>query len=378
MGYGLVSSHLTSIYIMGGVTAIPSYKGLNLRLVHNPHFWGIIASIAAVGFIYYNTFPYNERFPWLLDIMVFEFKNTLNGSFLLIPFLYTAIVFGWRGSFVVWLVCIVVILPRITFLTFTPERLFTNILFLVSPLLIVSIITIERNWRKKQRYVLAEREVERQAFVLQVFKAQDEERERIARELHDDTLQTLLVVANRAQDLLSYYDDNSQAVQERAHAEWIRDNVLNITEDLRRLTLDLRPSILDNMGLVPALRWLVDRLARESSINVHLAIEGEIRSLGSQNNTVIFRLCQEALNNVRRHSEATRVWVNLAFGPESLRITIRDNGKGFTLLDDISDYAYGQKFGLVGIQQRVLSIKGTCDINSSINKGTVVSVLLGY
>ena len=135
------------------------------------------------------------------------------------------------------------------------SSLMTNITALLMPFLVVSIVAFELKWRRKDRKIFAEREVERQVYIAKVLESQENERRRIAQELHDDTIQTLLVIANRAEALIPSGDDGIGEV--RRNAEWIRDTTLEAVEGLRRASLDLRPSILDDLGLVPALRWLV-------------------------------------------------------------------------------------------------------------------------
>jgi two-component system sensor histidine kinase DegS len=216
-------------------------------------------------------------------------------------------------------------------------------------------------------------EKERQVYMSQIFKAQEDERRRIARELHDDTIQELLVIANRAQTLVSG-DGNETTVGMRERAEWIRDAILHLLENLRRLSLDLRPSVLDDIGLVPALRLMVDHLNQEDEINTKMVVQGTEKKLRPEAEVTIFRIVQEALNNVRRHAKATEAVVALKFAPECLEIMVKDNGKGFSLNETIRNLTAEGKLGLIGMQQRAQLINSTFNIYSQPGKGTLVSI----
>ena len=169
-------------------------------------------------------------------------------------------------------------------------------------------------------------------------------------------------------------DGNETTVQKREHAEWVRDAVLQLLEDVRRLSLDLRPSVLDDIGLVPALRWLTDHLNQEGGIETKIAVYGAERKLSSEIEVTTFRIVQEALNNARRHSKATEAIVTLEFAPESLEITVRDNGDGFSLSETIGKLATEGKLGLIGMQQRAQFLHGALHISSRPGEGTSVSI----
>jgi len=156
----------------------------------------------------------------------------------------------------------------------------------------------------------------------------------------------------------------------------IRETIVQIVEDLRRLCFDLRPAILDTMGLLPALNWLIDKVRQECNIKTSLVINSETRSLRPEDDVIIFRVIQEALNNIRKHSEATKAAVILNYKPMQLEIAIKDNGKGFIVPKEISTYSTDGKLGLVGVRQRTRALGGAFNIQSEIGKGTVVLVEL--
>ena len=341
------------------------------RIIHNIHFWIIIAVIAVITVIYY---AWQDWFPWFWGFYFFEYKNDMLGSLFLIPFIYASLVFWWRGSLIVWLISVVVTVPRLIHYSPTLESFIRNITLPVVPLTVVLLIALELKWRETQRKIVVEREEERQVYMSQIFKAQEDERQRIAQELHDDTTQELMVIANRAQKLVS--GKIPVTPEAREYGKSIRDAALQLSEEIRRLSRDLRPSILDNVGLVPAIRWLVDRLNEEEMIDGKVVLKGIERDFGSELEVTIFRIVQEALNNVRRHSQATQVLVIVEFSPESVKIVVNDNGKGFILNKTAGDLAAEGKLGIIGMQQRSQFLNSTFEIHSQVGKGTSVSMII--
>ncbi len=339
--------------------------------IYDPHSWAIVVIIAALAALYY-AWPWPTWDFWFRRFAITEYVYDIIGSLFLIPIVYASIIYWWRGALVTWSLSITVMLPLL--ISFSPDSasLVRNVAFLSFPALLVAIITLELKWREKERKTLAEREAERQAYMSQILHAQEDERRRIAQELHDDTTQTLLAVANRAQALVSGdYDDASKL---RDQAKWIRDTLLQLSEDVRRLSLSLRPGILDNMGLIPALRWLVESTNIQDNLDTKLYIKGLERQLDSGTEVIIFRMLQEALNNVRRHSKATEAVVTLEFAPESLKIVVTDNGEGFTLPETVDSLTAKGKLGLLGIQERAKLLHGTMAIVSRPGVGTKLTI----
>jgi len=335
----------------------------------------IVAGLTALYYVYFYTDidAYGDWREWLWHLEVFEFRNDLNGGLFYLPFLYAALMFWWRGVLITWLVSMVLMLPHIIDYSSDIASLLSNIFFLLVPLMIVSFISLEMKWREKERSTLAEREGDRQVYMSQIFKAQENERQRIAQELHDDTTQSLLVIANRVQSLVA-----DECIGNHPHlkenAEWVRDAILSVSEDMRRLSLDLRPAILDNLGLIPALRWLVNRLMQEGEIDAKIVIRGDDRKLNLETEVIIFRIVQEALNNIRRHSGATKAVVVFEFAPDTIRLKVRDNGKGFHLPQTIGNLPSRGKLGIIGMLQRSKLLNGTFDISSEPGKGTTVVI----
>ena len=347
------------------------FRSLELdKMIRSFHFWIIIALLVIITLVYYE---WQDWFPWFWRYFLFEFKNRIIGVPFIIPILYASIVFWWRGSLIVWLLSAAPMLPRLIYYSPHWESLLRNIAFSFVPLTIVLIIALELRWKDRQRELMVEREKERQIYMAQIFKAQEDERRRIAQELHDGTTQELLVIANHAQALVSEMGGTT-IKKMRKQTGWIRDAVLQVSEGVRRLSFDLRPSILDDVGLVPALRWLADRLNQESEIDTKVVVKGTVRKLRSETEVTIFRIVQEALSNVRRHSKATEAIITLKFEPESIGIILRDNGTGFVSKAILGNLASEGKLGIAGMEQRVKFLNGTLNIQSEPGRGTVVSI----
>lgn len=354
----------------------PSLVKERIQLFRNFHFWSITFIILCLTFIYYYDTSsiglFQQRWSWLWRLVIFEFNNDLHGSLFFIPFIYAAIVFWWRGILITWLVTMAIIIPRIYYYAPNFNSLITNIFLLLVPLLIVSILAFQIKWRESEKKASQEHEKERQAYMARIFSSQEEERKRISREIHDDTTQRLWILANSIRNLsvgkISSID--REAGQE---LETIKDTVLNIAEDTKRLSLALRPGILDDLGLVPAIRWLVDQLNRDDSVQAKVSVEGQQHTLGQEVNNHLFRICQEALNNVRRHAEATKVDVKLIFSKDNIKMVIEDNGKGFSL-KNADNFPHQERIGLIGMQERAKLFNGNFQISSKPGKGTTISV----
>jgi signal transduction histidine kinase len=232
---------------------------------------------------------------------------------------------------------------------------------------------LELNWRNREKKLYQDREKERQDYLGQIFKAQEEERKRISREIHDDSIQRLSVIAGNARRLIREERPENQPVL-KGRVESIQNMIVDVSQDLRRITLDLRPAVLDDMGLVPAIRWLVDNFKQETGLNVLLEINGPVRTLSGKASINLFRIVQEALTNIKRHSGATEVLITVNFTRQSIQINIQDNGKGFVPPRGNRRLTSRGKLGITGMQQRAQLIHGAITYQSEIGKGTTISI----
>ena len=305
-------------------------------------------------------------------LFVFELMNDVQGSLYFAAMGVAAITLLWRGFVVTWLAAFLIHLPRTIRFSLSTESLVHNLGFWFLPLSIGALITLERYWRATQRRIEQERQQEREVYIQKSLVAQEEERRRIAKELHDETIQELVALAYVADAMFkaSLKVDGTLS----ATASSIKDMSLHVMQELRRISSDLRPSTLDHLGLVPSLRTLAERSSAEAGIPTHLTVEGVPQRLDKQAETAIFRIVQEGLNNVRKHSGATEAWVSLDFGPDMLRLTIGDNGQGFNSRIRRGKLASEGHLGLLGIRERATALGGSLQIQSRRPTGTKLNL----
>jgi signal transduction histidine kinase len=209
-------------------------------------------------------------------------------------------------------------------------------------------------------------------YVQQITRAQEDERKRIARELHDDTIQSLIVLSRRLESLKVGDERLSEAIVQRVEElQALTDAVL---KGVRRYSQDLRPSILDDLGLVPTLEGLVNALNQQEGIQAELRVVGAKRRLSPDSELTLFRIGQEACNNLKRHAQATRAWMTIEFADSAIHLTIRDNGIGFTAPEHTGDLAVSGKLGLIGMYERARLLGGTLAVTSEPGQGTLVTV----
>lgn len=210
------------------------------------------------------------------------------------------------------------------------------------------------------------------SYVQQITRAQEEERLRIARELHDSTAQNLIALLHQLENFLH---DQAKLPVDKARELWaFHEQIKDILQEVRYLSRDLRPSILDDVGLLPALHWAVRELKTEYEIEATLQMYGAERRFSPEIELILFRVVQEALRNVGRHSHASKAEVLIRFRKGKTAVTIRDNGIGFQLPDKVSDLSRSGKLGLVGMQERVRLLGGSLEVKSEPGKGTTVIV----
>jgi signal transduction histidine kinase len=206
----------------------------------------------------------------------------------------------------------------------------------------------------------------------QVVGAQEAERQRIARELHDATGQSLTAIALGLRGV-----EALTATGTPIPAQQIQEIVNFATSalgELRQLIADLRPSQLDDLGLVAALRWYVQEYERRQPVATTFVVNGESFRLPTEYATVIFRIVQEALVNIAKHAQATAVTVTVTYYPARICVTVMDNGRGFDPATTMGQNGARLGWGLVGIRERALLLGGHCDIQSAVGAGCQIAV----
>ncbi len=209
-------------------------------------------------------------------------------------------------------------------------------------------------------------------YLEQVTRAQEEERKRIARELHDDTAQELVALSRELDSFVATSGRLSRHQLE--YVDEMQGQVDKILEGVRRFSQDLRPSVLDDLGLLPALEWLTSDMEAHFGIDVGMAVVGSERRFSPEVELLLFRIAQEAMRNVWRHSQASRAWLTIEFDESKTTLTISDNGKGFEVPQRAGDLAKVGKLGLAGMEERARLIGGTLRLQSKPGEGAIVTL----
>jgi signal transduction histidine kinase len=221
-----------------------------------------------------------------------------------------------------------------------------------------------------------QREVLRGELFRSVVAAQEAERQRIARDLHDETGQSLTAIGMGLRGLSGKLSTrNKEAIGTLHKLETLTADSL---KELQRLISDLRPSHLDDLGLSAALRWYTGKIQEHSPLRIRTDILGEEQELEDAVKITIFRIIQESLNNIIKHAQASQVNIYLQFEEKNVHITVRDNGVGFDLDHVAQKRASRTSLGLAGMEERAALLGGVVTVQSSPGYGTEIEARIPY
>jgi signal transduction histidine kinase len=205
-------------------------------------------------------------------------------------------------------------------------------------------------------------------YVDQITRAHEEERKRIARELHDDSIQALAALSQRMDALTP---GEARSTEAETKMERMRRELDGVQSRIRRFIQDLRPPTLDYLGLIPALRELVSQLKQQAGVDSELHVNGDERNFSPEDELLIYRVVQEALTNVGKHSKAHKAEVTIDFHDDRTTVAISDDGEGFDVGPD-SGFVQLGKIGLAGMEERAHLLDSQLTINSKPGQGTQV------
>lgn len=234
------------------------------------------------------------------------------------------------------------------------------------------IITISLRIRRTERYAetqyrtVVDARTELRNLAGQLETAQEEERRKLSRELHDELGQTMAAILVELGRMDPTFPQGEPAAQRLA---WIKAQMEHTMRSIRDIALLLRPSMLDDLGLVPALKWQGREIARRAGLSVHVDAEDVGDPLPDIYRTCIYRIVQETLNNITKHASATSITIALKKIGGRLDLSIRDDGCGF-------DPFLEKGLGLLGIEERVARLSGRVEVHSDHNRGTLFNVSL--
>jgi signal transduction histidine kinase len=305
--------------------------------------------------------------------------------------LWAAITFAWYGLFGQFFARMTPIFPsnfinQETFLALFgfPIQLFRAATAVAAALFVIRFlrafqVETERKIADLQQARLEEsqqREIMRGELFRRVVAAQEAERQRIARDLHDETGQALTAIGMGLRGLAGKLSSrNKDAVNTLHKLETLTTDSL---KELQRLMTDLRPSHLDDLGLSAALRWYSTRVQEHSSLYIRVDIHGEECDLDDAIKITIFRIIQESLNNVIKHAQATHVNIHVHYDEKNVRISVFDNGVGFDR-DQVQQRRTSRpSLGLAGMEERAALLGGSMTVQSRPGYGTEVEALIPY
>ncbi|HSB65709.1 MAG TPA: histidine kinase, partial [Anaerolineales bacterium] len=215
------------------------------------------------------------------------------------------------------------------------------------------------------------------SYIGAITDAQEDERRRLARELHDDTIQALIALKQKVQlAQLEMEPDGQPDTPEHNELNEISSLTEKTIDNLRRVTRALRPIYLEDLGLVPALDMLVRETNQAMGVNVEFQQLGMERRLDPAYELALYRMAQEALSNIVRHAQATKAKLAISYSPNTVTIKATDNGVGFEVPNNTSQFAPNSHFGLLGIHERAELIGADLKITSTPQQGTQIEIRL--
>lgn len=216
---------------------------------------------------------------------------------------------------------------------------------------------------------------QRQFMGLRIIKAQEEERKRVARDIHDGPAQSMSNVVLKAEICERLIDVDLEKVRDELRQ--LKRVVRESLQDVRKIIYNLRPMSLDDLGLVPTLQRYVSTFQEDSGVVVSFRTKGVYDDIKPVISLTVFRIIQEALSNINKHSFAQNATINIEFLEERLKLYIYDDGKGFNVTDlNVKSSDINGGFGIFGIRERVELLNGDFEINSEFGKGTRLNIAL--
>jgi len=212
------------------------------------------------------------------------------------------------------------------------------------------------------------------SYITEITRAQEAERKRIACELHDETIQDLFTVITDIEEIIAGITGYRKEDTRRLRS--LQGTINHVMGGIRRFCSELRPGLLDSLGLLPSLELLVEEINRDEKLDCRLETTGCHRRLPSEIELVLFRVSQEALRNVRKYAGATEVIIGVDFGHHKVTLNISDNGCGLAPDETLENYAHDGKLGLLGMRDRVHMVNGSFSVESEAGKGTKITAVI--
>lgn len=331
------------------------------RGVRSGHLWAIVCLMVLLTFFYYiDQTPLVHHSPFNSSFLATV--HDLHRMLFFIPIIYGALIFRVRGALFTSLVFLCIILPRALLFSSYPDPLTRAVVFVAFALLVSLLLATRLDHLEKEASVNAE--------LRQVIRAQEDERRRVARELHDVTSQALATLAVRVEMLRLTSKENPKETV--TLIEEIRQLLATTSKGVNRLTYALRPSLLDDLGLPAAVRSCSHNVLGTADIEAHVEVSGVEGRLPPEVETAVFRIIQEAITNIASHSLAESACISLEFKDRSIAVQVEDDGIGFNLLEVLPSPHEKESMGLLGMKERAELLGGKLSIDTQPGRGTKI------
>lgn len=341
------------------------------RRTRERSFWVIQAAVIGITVAHLAGEIWADRALQLVPVAIHHIPVVLY----LGPISYASLRYGTEGAVLTGLWSAILTVPNILVWHRTGYEWLTELFFIAMVILAGALVAVpvERERRATRRL----QDVERQrllSYAHLVTEAQEDERKRMARELHDEAAQSIVVIQRDLASLAETLPNGSVA----SELCRLRDLAGQTLVGIRRFSRDLRPPTLDELGLPPALEQLLGEFGEREGAQVELHVNGSVRRAPIDIELAVFRIVQAALHNVERHAGATHVVVELTFEDGSIRLTVADDGRGFVPPEHFGDLAQLGKLGLLGMFERAELIGGTLTIDSAPGEGTRIHLTIDH
>jgi signal transduction histidine kinase len=278
---------------------------------------------------------------------------------------YATLIFRLRGGITASITGSAALRPHAVFFSTYQDPFFREATFASISLLLAAFIGTLLNSRDR----IKSEQQRLELFISQTFEQQELDRQHLAHELHDETAQELVDISHKIDELLEDKNDTRPYVADNLRQ--LRHDVDRVLEGTRRLIQGIRPPLLEELGLKPALSWLADQTAEEAGIEVRLVIAEPMPRIARAVEMSLFRIAQEALTNAKRHSQATRIDLAIMVEGKQVVMKVTDNGEGFHVPNAEALVRSG-KFGIMGIMERASLVGGNVRVESVPEIGTTV------
>lgn len=334
--------------------------------LRSPVFWQVQALVGAITAVHYVMEGATSE-------PLFDHVHHVLPALYVYPIIYASLRSGREGGLLTGLLCTLLTLPNIVLWHQSSGEWLVELVQIGSSVIVGLVLSVRVEHEAAERRRAEDMTAQVVLVNRKITRAQEDERLRIARELHDDTVQSLVLLCHRLDGLAATPGMSGQAQTSIGSLRALAEETL---VGARHLGRDLRPSILDDLGLVAAVEWLTDEFGERTGIQSRLSVDGPAGRLPPETELALFRIVQEALRNVEKHADASEVTVTIAFEHQRLRLSVRDNGTGLGSSPSSGELVASGRLGITGMQERAELIGANLNLSSEPGQGTLVTATL--